>query len=319
MRHAFLLLSVLTCGFLSFLQGQEPRPAAPLRNTTVMARLKDSPLHVFDKKRPYRINARGKVVVEGDIILADASKLEDTQLMSSQLKIGFSPFFVKYKPAHCWTYGIVPFVIDVSAAGKQTEIEAAIKEVQGRTGLVFTKRTDQKSWIRFVGMGDQPVGGESSFGMIGGEQEITLADSAKTGTVLHELGHALGLAHEHMRNDRDSNLEIKLDNILDDYREQFMVLGIQEGVTSPNYDYASVMHYWSTAFGKSSSTKDPVTGDYRLVTLVPKHGGRELINFKEVLSPADAENIDKLYRPEYEARETATQQNKPEVKVIKFQ
>ncbi|KAG1681873.1 Astacin-like metalloprotease toxin 1 [Nymphon striatum] len=54
----------------------------------------------------------------------------------------------------------------------------------------------------------------SSVGMVGGQQVLSLASGCWFhGTVLHELGHALGLYHEHNRSDRDKYLKIHLENV----------------------------------------------------------------------------------------------------------
>ena len=64
-------------------------------------------------------------------------------------------------------------------------------------------------------------------------------------TIIHELGHTIGLYHEHTRTDRDKYVEIKWENIenlvyYNDFAIQPEKHPIEDIVP---YDYKSIMHY----------------------------------------------------------------------------
>ena len=65
----------------------------------------------------------------------------------------------------------------------------------------------------------------------------------------YELGHCLGLYHEHQRPDRDSYVKVFFENILSSEAEEFDKRDNPLYVESDfPYDYHSIMHYPEYAF-----------------------------------------------------------------------
>src|SRR3954469_8253071 len=109
-----------------------------------------------------------------------------------------------------WQDGAVPYTItgELRAIGRLHE---AIEQWNGdRIPVRLVERRDEPDYVDFV-FGTRC---SSKRGRTGGRQEITLTPSCRRGVILHELGHAVGLMHEHNRPDRDRYVQrIVLANI----------------------------------------------------------------------------------------------------------
>ncbi len=114
----------------------------------------------------------------------------------------------------------------------------------------------------------------SYVGMIGGVQKLSLRVGAPgegtcvhPGVIRHEFAHALGMQHEQSRSDRNNWVEIVEANVEPDRLHNFNIVST---VNYTAYDYHSVMHYGSCAFGVRCPTIRALPRG-RMCTNPPEH------------------------------------------------
>lgn len=116
------------------------------------------------------------------------------------------------------------------------------------TGFVqYIEKSTQDRYVSFV-QDSIPLDGicsSNSLGMSGGEQIIRLDPGASVSTIRHEIGHALGLYHEHKRRDRDRWIDWNEAKTKSIYRYQFLKVDLNEAQNVDAYDLDSLMHYGS--------------------------------------------------------------------------
>lgn len=136
-----------------------------------------------------------------------------------------------------WTNGIVHYVFDaaVSSTNRQNWRNAAAAW-SAVAPLTFTEDTGSGNYI-YVQNGS---GNNSYVGMIGGRQLMNIFSWTYEYVIAHEIGHALGLIHEHQRSGRDSYVTINYNYIQSGYAYAFDIVG---STNYGPYDFDSVMHY----------------------------------------------------------------------------
>ncbi|KFM63175.1 Astacin-like metalloprotease toxin, partial [Stegodyphus mimosarum] len=173
-----------------------------------------------------------------------------------------------------WPNKEVPYVIDSTLVPYTTLIRDAMKNYHDNTCIKFVRRTSQKNYIKLF----QGQGCYSYVGMINrGEQPVSLGRGCHyKGTIVHELGHAIGFFHEQNRSDRDTYLTIYWENIQKGMETQFALLKPSQNLLLTPFDHDSIMLYGNYAFSK----------DRRSMTMVAKNG-------KPLKEPYDKQGLSK--------------------------
>ncbi|CAH1793645.1 unnamed protein product [Owenia fusiformis] len=193
-----------------------------------------------------------------------------------------------------WPQGKVYYSIDAAKLTASTiaNITKAMQIIQTKTTIGraicirFTKKTSMltRNYI-FITKKD---GCWSKVGMKGGKQELSIGfGCSSTGTIMHELLHALGFFHEQARYDRDSSIIIHWKNIKPGWSGNFDMQpkgGIEKYKDS--YDTESIMHYGPAAFTKGKGFK----------TIDLKKASNKVFGQRTHLSDQDIKAVSRMYK-----------------------
>ncbi|XP_073422721.1 embryonic protein UVS.2-like [Dendrobates tinctorius] len=178
---------------------------------------------------------------------------------------------------------IVPYTLSTDYNDwHRNMFKTAMEEYESLTCLRFTPRVAENDYINIV----SADGCSSYVGRVGGGQWLTLSiyGCIYKGTIQHELNHAMGFYHEHMRSDRDSYVTIMFQYISPDAIPNFIKANTNN--LGLEYDYSSVMHYDRYSFSNTS----------RQATIVPKPDPNVPIGQRDGLSVLDVSKINRLYQ-----------------------
>ena len=197
-----------------------------------------------------------------------------------------------------WPEGKVYYTIDpiLESRGASGPIREAMDIWERSTCLQFIPRTTECAYIKFT---DDGSGCNSYVGRQGGKQNVNLSPGCVTqGIILHEIGHAMGLWHEHSRPDRDSYITVLTENVQHNRRYNYNIKRREEtNSRGTEYDYNSIMHYTNTAWVNYTSCRslDCVTFVVNNYLAYVRQGTPPMNKFKTQLSSIDIEQMNRLY------------------------
>ena len=181
-----------------------------------------------------------------------------------------------------WPNSIVYYSISpLLNAAQRTAVMRAIDEWNSRTMLEFRPTTFRRDRIEFVPGRNRC---QSPVGRQGGVQKIECSFT-NSSAFIHEIGHSVGLYHEHQRPERNEFVTIHIDNIREDRKHNFEIK-IGENAYG-DYDPTSIMHYDDAPFS-ADWLKDPTSP-----AITAKPG--KVIAPSRVLSNMDIRTVELLY------------------------
>ncbi|WP_160169490.1 M12 family metallopeptidase [Sphingobacterium thalpophilum] len=262
------------------------------------ASLNDSTVHKFNLPGGSEIKVLEK---GGDYYIADDIVLSKKQFLTLKGLNGSTlpRSAVMTNLVSKWTNGEVPYLIENNFYNAQ-RISEAINHYTTETPVrLVPKQAWHTDYVKFV---NHDSVSKSNLGRIGGGQLIHISKSASYGTVMHEIGHAIGLFHEHTRSDRDQFLSVdpSVANNINYQKYDTDYLGFDVGA----FDFNSIMMYPRSSVLKSKSDPNyywPVNrsnfslGDIAGINYI--YGNAPYINLREVVTSYvfTSDGYDKIY------------------------
>ncbi|VDM54384.1 unnamed protein product [Angiostrongylus costaricensis] len=151
-----------------------------------------------------------------------------------------------------WKDNVVPYTLssDYSTEQKKT-IYDLLSSLEQISCFRFQQRSTEKDFLVFI-----PLDGcYSCVGKIGGAQVLSV-DCIADYTIWHEVMHAIGFEHKHQRPDRDQFIRVEYRNVQRGQLVDFEKLSSYEVDCPDSYDYKSIMHYDSKAFGRLNPVRN---------------------------------------------------------------
>lgn len=202
------------------------------------------------------LEVKGEFYISDDMLIPK----ERFEVLKSQVLSGTNPraLVITNKGGtyeSTWPNGIVYFsypVVGTSKDGKnplteeeekifKKNIDIAIANISASTGIIFKERTNQISYLKYQKHSENNawLGYYKDYA-----NAVNIAGIERVNTIMHETLHALGIRHEHQRNDRDNFIRVDTSQVKIDFQYAFdkntdLIKYNDYGV----FDFQSIMLY----------------------------------------------------------------------------
>jgi Alpha-L-arabinofuranosidase B (ABFB) domain/Astacin (Peptidase family M12A) len=184
-----------------------------------------------------------------------------------------------------WPGGVIAYEFDASAtATARSNFLAAKADYDAKTAIRLVPRNSSHThYVRVVSKdGCYSYVGRTGLAARSAGQELSLGNGCGVNAARHEIGHALGLAHEQVRQDRDQWV------VVTSTSSQDVIDRGAAGVPIGAYDFESMMHYNNRRLADGRWVYQPKT------SFPPERVGNGRVN---TFTPGDLATIAALYGP----------------------
>jgi hypothetical protein len=189
----------------------------------------------------------GKAVFQGDIILERVETIDPQRPLPS-----YGVDYAKYLWPKVGSQYQIPYVI-ASGSGDLTNLNNAIAQFNSTfSNIQFVALTSQTDYVNFDFDPNNFSGEcEAIVGRAGGEQTVGGSGSCTVATILHEMGHTVGLWHEQSRPDRNTYVSVNYGNLIKGSISNFNQIYDNAQTFGTLFDYASIMEYPAFSFSRN--------------------------------------------------------------------
>lgn len=237
---------------------------------------------LLDEDTMYCRKINGEYIFQEDIILREEAFTNNS--LKGAYRINFLNRLLGIGIA--WPDARVPYTIHESLKNDDRVQNALLYWNENSPVKFIDKASNDKNWVEFI---KYEKATDSEIGMRGGKQQIRISDNHPYyGAVMHEMGHAVGLIHEHSRSDRDDWVIIH-EECIDNYDDPATKQNYRKIRSSKNvgeFDFKSIMLY-------KTSYKDPDNKTCPNITM--KDGKTPIEVQRSYLSPSDIKTLEELY------------------------